>query len=74
MLLEKTFNKNIFPLSTQVVPLDEDSDLNIIASFDRRGKYIYTGNAKGRVSCLSNFSLFCLLLAQLLLPENCFFV
>ncbi|KAH9504551.1 Retinoblastoma-binding protein 5 [Bulinus truncatus] len=33
----------------KVVPLDDDSDLNIIASFDRRGRYIYTGNAKGRI-------------------------
>lgn len=35
--------------SHKLVPLDEDSDLNIMASYDRRGKYIYTGNAKGRV-------------------------
>lgn len=27
------------------------SDLNIVAAYDRRGKYVYTGNAKGRV-CL----------------------
>ena len=26
------------------------SDLNIVASFDRKGQHIYTGNAKGRVS------------------------
>ncbi|XP_074652358.1 retinoblastoma-binding protein 5-like isoform X2 [Tubulanus polymorphus] len=32
-----------------VVPLDDDSDLNIVAAFDRRGQYIYTGNAKGRM-------------------------
>lgn len=36
----------------QVVPLDDDGDLNIVASFDRRGEYVYTGNAKGRVLVL----------------------
>uniref|UniRef100_A0A0B7AG75 Uncharacterized protein n=1 Tax=Arion vulgaris TaxID=1028688 RepID=A0A0B7AG75_9EUPU len=33
----------------KIVPLDDESDLNIIASFDRRGRFIYTGNAKGRI-------------------------
>ncbi|XP_052803337.1 retinoblastoma-binding protein 5 homolog [Mya arenaria] len=33
----------------KLIPLDDDSDLNIVASYDRRGKHIYTGNAKGRV-------------------------
>lgn len=28
------------------------SDLNIVASFDRRGDYVYTGNARGRVLVL----------------------
>ncbi|EZA47584.1 Retinoblastoma-binding protein [Ooceraea biroi] len=36
----------------KVIPLDEDSDLNIVASFDRRGDYVYTGNARGRVLVL----------------------
>lgn len=35
-----------------VLPVDDDSDLNVVAAFDRRGEYIYTGNAKGKV-CLS---------------------
>lgn len=34
------------------LPLDADGDLNIVASFDRRGKHIYTGNAKGKVLVL----------------------
>ncbi|XP_077536193.1 retinoblastoma-binding protein 5 homolog isoform X2 [Haemaphysalis longicornis] len=35
------------------VPLDNESDLNIVASFDRRGDHIYTGNAKGKVLVVS---------------------
>lgn len=32
-----------------ILPLDEESDLNITASFDRKGQYVYAGNAKGRI-------------------------
>uniref|UniRef100_A0A8C4QIB2 Retinoblastoma binding protein 5 n=1 Tax=Eptatretus burgeri TaxID=7764 RepID=A0A8C4QIB2_EPTBU len=34
------------------LPVDDDSDLNIVAAFDRRGEYIYTGNAKGKILVL----------------------
>ncbi|KAH8256168.1 hypothetical protein KR026_009620, partial [Drosophila bipectinata] len=34
------------------LPVDSDGDLNIVASFDRRGKHIYTGNAKGKILVL----------------------
>lgn len=33
----------------QILPIDSDGDLNIVATFDRRGQYIYTGNAKGKI-------------------------
>ena len=33
------------------------SDLNITASFDRRGQYIYTGNGRGRIIVLDAISL-----------------
>lgn len=38
-----------------VLPVDDDSDLNVVAAFDRRGEYIYTGNAKGKVRLLYDF-------------------
>ncbi|XP_056011009.1 retinoblastoma-binding protein 5-like isoform X2 [Ostrea edulis] len=41
----------------RVVPLDDDSDLNIVASYDRRGKHIYTGNAKGRILVFNSIDL-----------------
>lgn len=35
------------------LPTDkEESDSNMVASFDRRGQYIYTGNAKGRLTTM----------------------
>uniref|UniRef100_A0A1B6G611 Uncharacterized protein n=3 Tax=Proconiini TaxID=565685 RepID=A0A1B6G611_9HEMI len=37
----------------KIVPLDEDTDLTIVASFDRRGQFIYTGNAKGKILVMS---------------------
>lgn len=30
----------------------EDTDANIVASFDRRGQYIYMGNARGRITIM----------------------
>lgn len=33
----------------RIVPLEDESDLNICASFDRRGFYVYTGNARGKI-------------------------
>lgn len=32
-------------------------DLNISASFDRRGNYVYTGNSKGKVLVLDSKTL-----------------
>ncbi|XP_045464658.1 retinoblastoma-binding protein 5 homolog [Harmonia axyridis] len=41
----------------QVIPIDDDGDLNISASFDRRGNYVYTGNSKGKILVLDSKSL-----------------
>ncbi|CAH1105473.1 unnamed protein product [Psylliodes chrysocephalus] len=41
----------------KVLPIDDDGDLNIVASFDRRGEYVYTGNAKGKVLVLDSNTL-----------------
>jgi len=35
------------------VPLEDERDLSIVASFDRRGKHVYTGNSKGKMSICS---------------------
>lgn len=39
------------------LPLDNDGDLNIVASFDRRGQHIYTGNGKGKILVMSSQTL-----------------
>lgn len=37
----------------RIISIDDDSDLMIVASFDRRGQHIYTGNGRGKVLILS---------------------
>lgn len=32
-------------------------DINVIASFDRRGDYVYTGNSKGKILILDSQKL-----------------
>lgn len=41
----------------KIIPIDDDGDVNIIASFDRRGDYVYTGNSKGRILILDSQTL-----------------
>ncbi|KAG9509291.1 Retinoblastoma-binding protein 5-like protein, partial [Fragariocoptes setiger] len=51
LLHVKSYEKN--KSNHYVVPTDPDEpDPNIVASFDRRGYYIYTGNSKGRVAVI----------------------
>lgn len=51
ILFEINYEKN--SAVYKVLPIDkEDLDPNVIASFDRRGKHIYTGNSKGRVAII----------------------
>ena len=33
----------------KLVPVDDESDLHIFASYDKRGEHIYTGNSKGKI-------------------------
>ena len=37
----------------QTLPTLEDGDSNVVASFDRRGKYIYTGSSRGKIAVIS---------------------
>eukprot|EP00118_Oscarella_pearsei_P009523 m.55031 g.55031 ORF g.55031 m.55031 type:complete len:581 (+) comp34445_c0_seq1:66-1808(+) len=64
-------NKNVFlvcpmkhapvvvtiPDEHRVLPTDGDSELNMTASYDRRGTRIYTGNSKGKILVLNSDTL-----------------
>jgi hypothetical protein len=50
-------NINMVITGFSCINLLQQSDLNIVASFDRRGQYVYTGNAKGKVLVLSTSEL-----------------
>ena len=42
---------------TKLVPVDDENDLHIFASFDKRGCNIYTGNSKGKIIIVDRTSL-----------------
>ncbi|XP_076036210.1 retinoblastoma binding protein 5 [Oratosquilla oratoria] len=37
----------------EIVPMEDEGDVNIVASFDRKGDSIYSGNSKGRILILT---------------------
>ena len=37
----------------KLLPLDDPTDVTLVASFDRRGTYIYCGNSKGKILVLT---------------------
>ena len=37
------------PPSHRLVPVDDEADLHVYASYDKRGKHIFTGNSKGKI-------------------------
>ena len=41
----------------RIIPVDEEGDLNICSSFDRKGSHIYTGNARGKVLVFNSTTL-----------------
>ena len=38
----------------KLVPLDDENDPQIVATYDTRGKHIYTGNSRGKILVFSN--------------------
>jgi len=47
-------SKAISGSTHKLVPLEDENDTNIVATYDPRGKHIYTGNSKGRIMIVSN--------------------
>jgi len=41
----------------KLVPVEDENDLNIFACYDRRGKYIFSGNSKGKILVVDSASL-----------------
>ena len=45
------------PPSHRLVPVDDEADLHVYASYDKRGKHIFTGNSKGKILIVDRESL-----------------
>lgn len=45
------------PPSHRLVPVDDEADLHVYASYDKRGKHIFTGNSKGKILIVDRRSL-----------------
>lgn len=51
ILIEVDYDQS--SINYKLMPIDkDDADPNIVASFDKRGQYIYTGNSKGRIAII----------------------
>nr|ALJ75661.1 RBBP5 [Schmidtea mediterranea] len=48
---------NTVSYQRSILQFEDDNDLGIVASFDRRGTYIYTGNSKGKVTIYNSQNL-----------------
>jgi len=40
-----------------LVPVEDESDLNLFACYDRRGRYIFSGNSKGKILIVDSVKL-----------------
>ena len=45
------------PPTHRLVPVDDEADLHVFASYDKRGKHIFTGNSKGKILIVDRVSL-----------------
>jgi len=50
----KELNKESNSATHNLVPLEDENDPQIVATYDQRGKHIYTGNSKGKILVVSN--------------------
>jgi len=50
----KESNKESTSATHNLVPLEDENDPQIVATYDQRGKHIYTGNSKGKILVVSN--------------------
>merc|ERR1712141_615757 len=50
----KESSKDSSSATHHLVPLEDENDPQIVATYDQRGKHIYTGNSKGKILVVAN--------------------